>query len=423
MNILGWLLCIFVIPIILAGHLLVLPLALLMPIAPLYAYILSQIQSVLFHTVLWYFNTILGIKVILTGDRFHNSDQRRLVISNHPTTIDWLWLWYIQHQQDSISNLRYVMNADGVSFKTIPLVGQLMEFICHLFLVKNDKNAIDRCARAIRRTILYYKKVKFRSTLVLYPEGATLEDDNIERSQRYAKNSGVEPLQRLLLPRERGFTEVVKYADIDCIYDLTVGIPEFDDGKGGDPIKFHLGKIFTQNHYPSRVHIHIRRYPVVRSADLSTSSNVLIDDEPIDVLTEEEHTEHVHDAVTICQLTDKEENKSAWLRSLYRDKDKLLEDYYKEEDYSKRIFSPNGRPIIFSWIKTFKLWISIVFWLVLFVFVIIACTLIPHFGKIWATYILISVALSVLQKFKILKFGVERLVMAMACVSVQSCSR
>ena len=76
---------------------------------------------------------------------------------------------------------------------------------------------------------------------------------------------------------------------------------------------------------------------MVRSADLCTSSNVLIDDEPIDVLTEEEHTEHVHDAVTICQLTDKEENKSAWLRNLYRDKDRLLEDYYKEEDYS--IFS------------------------------------------------------------------------------------
>ena len=37
MNILGWLLCIFVVPIILAGHLLVLPLALLMPIAPLCA--------------------------------------------------------------------------------------------------------------------------------------------------------------------------------------------------------------------------------------------------------------------------------------------------------------------------------------------------------------------------------------------------
>ena len=75
-----------------------------------------------------------------------------------------------------------------------------------------------------------YKKVKDRITLVLYPEGGTLYAGSKAKSVEFAKKLGVQPLKHLLLPRERGFTEIVKHAEVDCIYDVTLGMPENIDG-------------------------------------------------------------------------------------------------------------------------------------------------------------------------------------------------
>merc|ERR1712178_265187 len=130
----------------------------------------SNKKSSTFNILHWF----LGVNVVTSGDKLQRSDKIRLIISNHPTSLDWLWLWFLQHQQCSTSRIRYVLNAQGWSVKILPLIGPITEQIVHLFLFKNVKNASDRCMRAIKRTIVYFKKVKSRVTLVLYPEGGTL---------------------------------------------------------------------------------------------------------------------------------------------------------------------------------------------------------------------------------------------------------
>ena len=95
-------------------------------------------------SVLYY---CLGVKVIFSGDKLQKSDKIRLMISNHPTSLDYIWLWFLQHHQCSTSNMRFVVNAQGWSFKILPLIGPIIEKIENnrktrkiTEKIKNDRN-------------------------------------------------------------------------------------------------------------------------------------------------------------------------------------------------------------------------------------------------------------------------------------------
>ena len=153
----GTCLVLFVLIITISTHFLLLPITIFIPIANLHAFLTSRIQAFFLQTILWYFHNVLNIKIKLTGDGaiLKKSDKKRLIISNHPTTIDWIWWWFVQHRDDDLGNMRFVMNADQASFKTVPILGQIVEQFVHLFLVKKSSNSGERCKRAIKRTILY----------------------------------------------------------------------------------------------------------------------------------------------------------------------------------------------------------------------------------------------------------------------------
>jgi len=382
-------------PALFVVHLMLLPISFVIPFAKMHAFLTSYIQSVLFHAVIWYFHHFLGIKLIVSGSALSKTDKCRLIISNHPTTFDWLWVWFLQHSQCSVSKLRYVMNADGFSFKTIPVAGHVVSQLCHLFIVKNSKNAADKCMRAIKRTILYYRKTKSRVTLVLYPEGGTLYEGSKTKSTIFANKLGITPLKRVNLPRERGFSEIIKHADVDCIYDVTVAMPEMGDGC--DQYDFGIEKMVMTGKYPKTVHMHIRRYPVKTSLRPQT-------DEP--------------DALSVTDIVT-DNGQSPWLRQVYREKDEMLEKFFGEEDYSKRQFGFDGEPLKFGKRKTAKLWMSLWFWLFWFTAVLVSAFYFPLFRRTWLVYILLSSIWSMLEKFGYVTFGVERLVILCAGISVR----
>lgn len=114
-------------PVLLIVKTFMFPLYLLMPFPKQHAFLTSYIQSSLFHVIIWFFYWLLGVNVIVSGDKLQKSDKIRLMISNHPTSLDWLWLWFLQHQQCSTSRLRYVLNAQGWSVKVLPLIGPITE--------------------------------------------------------------------------------------------------------------------------------------------------------------------------------------------------------------------------------------------------------------------------------------------------------
>ena len=141
----GIFLSVLVIIITISTHFLLLPITVFIPIANLHSFLTSRIQAFFLQAILFYFHNVLKIKVKVTGDSLSKTDKKRLIISNHPTTIDWLWWWFVQHKADDLGNMRFVMNADHASFKTIPILGQIVEQFCHLFLVKKGSTSAARC--------------------------------------------------------------------------------------------------------------------------------------------------------------------------------------------------------------------------------------------------------------------------------------
>merc|ERR1711976_581872 len=207
------------------------------------------------------------------------------------------------------------MNADKASFKTVPVIGQIVEQFVHLFLVKKSSNSGERCKRAIKRTILYFEKVKSKVSLVLYPEGATLEENNIERSRKFAEKNGLDVPKRTLLPREAGFCQVIKNAEVDSIYEVTIGIPEFDDGKGGKPpLKFGLIQALSGK-YPKTICMHIERYEVSDfNQNFGDSNRIIINEDT----TREALVQNQQSLVlTQTDLIDPSGNTSSFLKNIY----------------------------------------------------------------------------------------------------------
>jgi len=361
------------------------PLYLLMPFPKQHAFLTSYIQSSLFHVIIWFFYYCLGVRIIFSGDKLQKSDRIRLMISNHPTSMDYIWLWFLQHHQCSTSNMRFVVNAQGWSFKILPLIGPIIEQIVHLFLFKNVKNATDRCMRAIKRTIAYFKKVKSRVTLVLYPEGGTLYEGSVSKSKSFAERYNKTPLNRLLLPREKGFTEIVKHAEIDSIYDVTLGTPEMGDGK----LAYDMGldKLVMKGIYPKTIHVHVRRFEV-NAGNMDT----FVDDE----------------------------GNSPWLRKIWEDKEKLLESFYSKPVENRQFCdSADSEAIKFGKRKTGKLFFSCWFWSAGLVSILFCAFTVPLFAKVWVGYLIFSLCYSALQFYGILPCGLERIVIGLAGISAK----
>lgn len=240
--------------------------------------------------------------------------------------------------------------------------------------------------RAIKRTIVYFKKVKSRVTLVLYPEGGTLYKDSVAKSKSFAEKQNKTPLNRLLIPREKGFTEIVKHAEVDTIYDITLGIPEMGDGK----LAYDIGidKLVMQGIYPKTIHLHVKRFEVN-------------EENKIDFMDED--------------------GNSPWLQKTWKDKEDMLENYYSKEE-SKREFcdSENSEKIKFGKRKTGKLFLSCWFWGAGLLSILFCALTVPLFGKVWMCYLLVSLTYSALQFYGILPCGLERLVIGLAGISARA---
>lgn len=263
-----------------------------------------------------------------------------------------------------------------------------------------------------------------RVSLILYPEGATLETPNKVRSQKFAEKNGLSPAQRTLLPREAGFCQVIKNAAIDSIYDVTIGIPEFGDGKGGEkPLKYGLPQALM-GVYPKEICMHIERYGISEdSGSSSTDSN------------NNSHSIIVSEDTSLVQKIQKPGLKnltpddltttgstSLWLRNLYREKDERLKVFYETEQEPKlRKFKGEVTEIKYHVCKAAQLWTSLFWWLAVFSGMISATILVPYFGYVWAAHVICSATLSLLQRFRILPAGIERLIIMFACISVRFC--
>ncbi|CAH8258203.1 unnamed protein product [Arabidopsis lyrata] len=231
------------------------------------------------------FETVNGTTVVFSGDIIP-VEKRVLLIANHRTEVDWMYLWNIALRKRCLGYIKYVLKS---SLMKLPIFGwgfHVLEFI-----PVERKREVDE--PVLLQMLSSFKDPQEPLWLALFPEGTDFTEEKCKRSQKFAAEVGLPALSNVLLPKTRGFGVCLEvlHNSLDAVYDLTIAYkprcPSFMDNVFGTD--------------PSEVHIHVRR-------------------------------------VLLKEIPANEAESSAWLMDSFQLKDKLLSDFNAQGQF------PSQRP-------------------------------------------------------------------------------
>lgn len=129
-----------------------------------------------------------------------------------------------------------------------------------IFLHRNWE--VDRLKFGRRLRRLAYGEAPF--SLVIFPEGTTISQASIEKSQAYAQKMGLESLRHCLLPRVTGMQFALNQLgkDIGGIFDFTIGYTGTNPSREAPEDTFGLGSLLVEGRGPPLIHVHVKYYPI-----------------------------------------------------------------------------------------------------------------------------------------------------------------
>ncbi|BAT82725.1 1-acyl-sn-glycerol-3-phosphate acyltransferase [Vigna angularis] len=208
------------------------------------------------------FEKINKTKVVFSGDSVPMK-ERVLLIANHRTEVDWMYLWDLALRKGTLGCIKYILKN---SLMKLPIFGwgfHILEFI-----------AVER-KWEVDEQILHQKLSTLQDPqdplwLALFPEGTDYTDQKSKNSQKFAAETGLPVLKNVLLPKTKGFHACLEAlrGSLDAVYDVTIAYknqcPSF------------LDNVFGVD--PSEVHLHVRCIPVEEiPASESKASSWLIE--------------------------------------------------------------------------------------------------------------------------------------------------
>ena len=215
-----------------------------------------------------------GVRVRCFGDAVALRERGEfcVLLSNHPTTADWMFLWNWLFRYGDLTQLKIVLKG---GLRAAPVIGWALQMACHLFLARDW----ERDQRHVQRLVHHYCTAMRPASgwvsalfahvlgrpslqLLIFPEGTNLRPAATARSNAFAKERGLGPYVHVLHPRTTGFTYIMRELTapsapstastaLQAVYDLTVAFPE-------SRIR-DIGELF-QGHFPSTIAVHCRRF-------------------------------------------------------------------------------------------------------------------------------------------------------------------
>ncbi|KAF3435622.1 hypothetical protein FNV43_RR22713 [Rhamnella rubrinervis] len=192
------------------------------------------------------FEKINKTKVIFSGETVRPR-ERILIIANHRTEVDWMYLWDLAWRKGRLGYIKYILKS---SLMKLPIFGWSFHIL--EFIPVQRKWEIDEST--MRHMLSTFKDPRDPLWLALFPEGTDFTEQKCIRSQKYAAENGLPVLKHVLIPKSKGFHACLEdlRGSLDAVYDVTIGYkhrcPTFMDN------------VFGVN--PSEVHIHVQRIPL-----------------------------------------------------------------------------------------------------------------------------------------------------------------
>ncbi|GLT58073.1 hypothetical protein SLA2020_309970 [Shorea laevis] len=192
------------------------------------------------------FEKINKTKVVFSGVAVPPK-QRVLLIANHRTEVDWMYLWNLALRKGCLGHIKYILKS---SLMKLPIFGwgfHILEFISVERKWETDEPVL-------REMLSTFKNPEDPLWLALFPEGTDFTEEKCRRSQDFAAKAGLPVLSNVLLPKTKGFClclEALRHT-LDAVYDVSIAYKH--------QCPFFLDNVFGVD--PSEVHIHVRRIPV-----------------------------------------------------------------------------------------------------------------------------------------------------------------
>lgn len=223
------------------------------------------------------FEKINKTKVIFSGETLPER-ERVLIIANHRTEVDWMYLWDLSLRKGRLGYIKYILKSSLMKLPVFGWAFHILEFIS-----VERKWEVDESP--MRQMLSTFKNHQDPLWLALFPEGTDFTEQKRIRSQKFASENGLPILHSVLLPKTKGFAACMEElrSSLDAVYDITIGYknrcPTFLDNAFGVA--------------PSEVHIHVRR-------------------------------------IVINDIPESEEKMSSWLMDTFSKKDQLLTDFHSQ---------------------------------------------------------------------------------------------
>ncbi|RLN57271.1 hypothetical protein BBJ28_00018877 [Nothophytophthora sp. Chile5] len=161
-------------------------------------------------------------KLVATGELPTDATRPAIIIANHQVDADWWYIWQAARSQQAAGNVKIVLKDQ---LKYLPIIGWGMRLFQFLFL----RRRIDEDAVHIKKYMDGLITDEFPFWLVVFPEGTTIHQEYVAKSQAFAAGSGRPKFERVLLPRTTGMQIILDaVADVKPdIYDLTLAFPSY----------------------------------------------------------------------------------------------------------------------------------------------------------------------------------------------------
>lgn len=216
-----------------------------------------------------------------------NFPHRLVLMANHQLYTDWLYLWWVAYTNKMHGRIYIILKE---SLKNLPIFGWGAQFYNFIFLSRKWETDRFRFKQALSPL----KNPKNPMWLLIFPEGTNLSGVTRQKSAAWAEKSGVKDMKHQLLPRTTGLQFCLNELrqTTNWLYDCTIAYEGVPTGMYGQDV-FTLRSSLFEGRPPKSVNMYWRRY---RIQDIPT---------------------------------DNDEAFGRWLNNRWREKDYLLEYFYK----------------------------------------------------------------------------------------------